>query len=189
MSGWLHSLSVFGMDTTVPRERTVPALLEEAEFHALYARTAGPLRAYVMRTLGDPAHADDIVQETFLRVLIKPVPTRDLDELKPYVFRIASNLVVDHWRAHKRETSGEVPERGEQPGNHALRLDIGRIFGRLKPRERQLVWLAHVDGADHREIAATLGLRAGSIRVLLSRARKRLAQMLRENGHGPEERR
>lgn len=177
------------MDTTVPQERTVPALLDESEFQALYARTASPLRAYVMRTLNNPAHADDIVQETFLRLLIKPVPTKDLDELRAYVFRIASNLVVDHWRARKHEASGEVPERGAQASNYALRLDVGRIFARLKPRERQLVWLAHVNGADHREIAATLGLRAGSIRVLLSRARGRLARMLREHGHGPEERR
>jgi len=189
MSDWLHPVSVEGMDTTVPHERTVPALLEESEFQVLYARTAGPLRAYVLRTLNNPAHADDIVQETFLRLLIKPVPTRDLDELRAYVFRIASNLVVDHWRAHKHESSGDVPERGQQAGNYALRLDIGRIFAQLKPRERQLVWLAHVSGADHREIAATLGLRTGSIRVLLSRARRRLAQMLRDHGHGPEERR
>ena len=189
MSDWLFSLSVSGMDTTVPHERTVPALLDEGEFQALYARTASPLRAYVLRTLSNPAQADDIVQETFLRLLIKPVPTRDLDELRAYVFRIASNLVVDHWRAHKREAPVDVPERIEQAGNYALRLDVGQIFARLKPREQQLVWLAHVNGADHREIAATLGLRAGSIRVLLSRARKRLAQMLREHGHGPEERR
>ncbi|MFN7982575.1 MAG: sigma-70 family RNA polymerase sigma factor [Vicinamibacterales bacterium] len=165
-----------------------PVLLTEDEFRALYARVGEPLRAYVARTLGNPAHADDIVQETFLRLLIKPVPTREADELRAYAFRIASNLVVDHWRAHKREAPVDVPERSAQAGNYALRLDVGRIFARLKPRERQLVWLAHVNGADHREIAATLGLRAGSIRVLLSRARKRLAQMLREHGHGPEER-
>jgi RNA polymerase sigma-70 factor (ECF subfamily) len=164
-------------------------LLDERAFHLLYARTAVALRGYVARTLGNATHADDIVQETYLRLLRRPLPTRDEDQLRAYVFRIASNLVVDYWRAHKHDASTDVPERGATGPDQALRIDVGRLFGRLKPRERQLVWLAHVEGADHREIAATLGLRAGSIRVLLSRARSRLARMLRENGHAPEERR
>ena len=109
--------------------------------------------------------------------------------MRAYVFRTASNLVVDHWREHKHEASNDVPERGASGRDQSLRLDVSRLFARLKPRERQLVWLAHVEGADHREIAATLGLRAASIRVLLSRARHRLGRLLRENGHAPEERR
>lgn len=173
------------MDAAVPAERVTPALLTESEFHALYARTAAPLRAYVARTVGNPSQADDVVQETFLRLLVKPVPTRDVDELRAYVFRIASNLVIDQWRARKHEATGEVPEPSAPASDHALRVDVGRLFARLKPRERQLVWLAHVDGQDHREIAATLGLGAASIRVLLSRARRRLAHILREHGHGP----
>ena len=52
-----------------------------------------------------------------------------------------------------------------------------------------MMWLAHVEGADHREIAAVLGLRAASIRVLLSRARQRLAGLLRDSGHHPGDRR
>lgn len=169
-------------DAAVGTEASPAALLDEREFLALYARTARPLRAYVMRTLGSATYADDVVQETYLRILRKPVPVRDPDELKAYVFRTASNLVVDHWRARKHESSGELPEETGDAPDQSLRLDVGRLFSRLKPRERQLVWLAHVEGADHREIAATLGLRTGSIRVLLSRARHRFARILRETG-------
>ena len=177
------------MDAAVPAVRVAPELLNEREFHVLYSRIGSSLRAYVARTLGSAANADDIVQETFLRLLLKPVPTRDDEALRAYVFRIASNLVVDHWRARKHEATSDIPERGEVGRDQALRLDVSRLFARLKPRERQLVWLAHVEGADHREIAATLGLRSGSIRVLLSRARHRLARLLRDNGHRPGERR
>jgi RNA polymerase sigma-70 factor, ECF subfamily len=172
-----------GMDAAIETAASVPVLLDERQFHALYARTAAPLRAYVVRSLGNAAHADDIVQETFLRVLRRPVPALDDDPLRAYVFRIASNLIVDHWRAHRHEASGEVPERGASGPDPGLRMDVKRLFSRLKPRERQLVWLAHVEGADHKEIAAALGLRAGSVRVLLSRARHRLARLLRESGH------
>lgn len=185
MSTRPHTMTVPGMDAALAREAGAPALLTEPEFHALYARTAAPLRAYVVRTMGHASHADDIVQEAYLRLLRKPVPTRDDDELRAYLFRTASNLVVDHWRAHKRESVETPPEHGAAGPDQALRMDIGRVFARLKPRERQMMWLAHVEGANHREIAAMLGLRAASIRVLLSRARQRLGRMLRDAGHHP----
>jgi RNA polymerase sigma-70 factor (ECF subfamily) len=51
-------------------------------------------------------------------------------------------------------------------------------MGRLKPRERALLWLAYAQGSSHREIADVLGLKAGSIKLLLFRARRKLAAML-----------
>ena len=184
-----HTMAVPDMEAAIAREAGTPALLTEPEFHALYARTAAPLRGYVVRTMGHGADADDIVQEAYLRLLRKPVPTRDEDELRAYLFRTAGNLVIDHWRAHKHESPDTPPERSAHGPDQALRLDVGRLFARLKPRERQMMWLAHVEGADHREIAALLGLRAASIRVLLSRARQRLGRMLRDSGHDSGDRR
>lgn len=176
------------VDTAAASEASVPTLLDDREFRALYTRTAAQLRAYVVRTMGQASHADDIVQEAYLRLLRKPVPTRDEQELRAYLFRIVSNLMVDHWRTHKHEAVEAPPERGVADPDATLRMDVGRLFARLKPRERQLVWLAHVEGADHREIAAALGLRSASIRVLLSRARARFAGLLRDAGHTREPR-
>jgi RNA polymerase sigma-70 factor (ECF subfamily) len=56
------------------------------------------------------------------------------------------------------------------------------VFGSLKPQEQSLLWLAYVEGFDHREIASALQLKEGSIRVLLFRARKKLAGILRKRG-------
>jgi RNA polymerase sigma-70 factor, ECF subfamily len=179
----LDAMASAGMDTVASAANTVTGLLDEREFQALYARTAVPLRAYAARSLGSATHADDIVQETFLRLLRHPVPTRDVDELRAYVFRIASNLVVDHWRARRHEAKHDIREKGAPGPDQGMRLDVKKFFARLKPRERQLIWLAHVEGADHKEIAAALGLRAGSVRVLLSRARQRFARMLRDHRH------
>ena len=170
-------------DTAFDAVDTTARLLDEREFHALYTRTAAPLRAYVVRTLTSPTHADDIVQETFLRLLRKPVPVLGDSEMRAYVFRIASNLIVDHWRAHRRETTGTLPKADAVDADQGLRLDVRRIFSRLKPRDRQIVWLAHVEGIGHREIATVMGLRTGSVRVMLSRARQRLARLLRDSGH------
>jgi RNA polymerase sigma-70 factor (ECF subfamily) len=165
-------------------------MLDEQTFHTLYANAATPLRAYISRTLGDASAADDIVQETFLRLLRRPFATTSIEDLRKYAFRVASNLIVDHWRSHKRDApsgnsdDGAIEHRPPVPAEAlylepSLRLDVARQFARLTLRDRRLLWLAHVEGAQHREIARMLGVRAGSVRVLLSRARKRLARLLR----------
>jgi RNA polymerase sigma-70 factor (ECF subfamily) len=156
--------------------------IDEACFEAFYRSTAVPLRAYVVRAMGHAAPADDIVQEAYLRVLRTPPPTRDPQQLRAFVFRVASNLMVDHWRRRGRERDASERRLDEpdpvQP-DIALRVDMTRTFERLRPQQRQLMWLAYVEGNDHREIAAALGLRERSVRVLLHRARRKLATLLR----------
>ena len=58
------------------------------------------------------------------------------------------------------------------------RADVRRAMGRLKPRERALLWLAYAQGSSHSEIADVLGLKTSSIKLLLFRARRKLAAML-----------
>ena len=53
-------------------------------------------------------------------------------------------------------------------------------MARLRPRDRQLLWLAHAEGYSHREISEITGLGEASVRLLLFRARRKLARMLRE---------
>ena len=66
------------------------------------------------------------------------------------------------------------------------RVDVSRAFARLKPRERQLLWLAYANGSSHEEIAAALGLKKTSIKLLLFRARRRMAALLGGRGRsGP----
>jgi RNA polymerase sigma-70 factor (ECF subfamily) len=155
--------------------------MDDASFQSFYASTARPLRGYVARTLGDFGQVDDIVQESFLRLLrMRDVPDDGVQRRK-LVFRIASNLMVDEWRRRRR--SPAVPESAPDPPAHdrdgALRLDMANVFARLTPQQRQMMWLSYVEGQDHREIGSALGLREGSIRVLLHRARKKLASLLK----------
>ena len=60
----------------------------------------------------------------------------------------------------------------------AERTDVQRALGQLKPRERALLWLAYAQGASHREIAEVLGLKTASIKLLLFRARRKMARLL-----------
>ena len=156
-------------------------MIDEPSFEAFYRQTAAPLRAYVVRVLGHAAAAEDIVQDAYLRLLRAPPPIRDPGELRAYLFRIASNLIHDAWRRQRRERDAfdrDASAPGTATPNPGLRLDMARVFEQLRPEQRQLMWLAYVEGAEHREIAAALGLREGSVRVLLHRARRRLAALL-----------
>jgi RNA polymerase sigma-70 factor (ECF subfamily) len=105
-----------------------------------------------------------------------------------YLFRIATNLVHDRRRRHRvapPETL-ELPETAASDDDVAGRVqrreDLARGMARLSPRERDLLWLAYAQGSSHREIADVLGLRIGSVKQLLFRARRRLAGLLRGAG-------
>jgi RNA polymerase sigma-70 factor (ECF subfamily) len=166
-------------------------MIDEQAFHALYRRTASSLRTYAARVLGNATYADDIVQESYLRLVRSPPATDDPQQLRAFLFRVASRLIIDYWRRGRHEI-GQADESVDACSTAApdipLRLDMARVFARLTPQQRQLMWLAYVEGADHREIATALGLRERSVRVLLHRTRRKLAQLLRAGGRGPEER-
>jgi RNA polymerase sigma-70 factor, ECF subfamily len=166
-------------------ETEAPLMMNEQAFGSFHARTVAALRAYVARVLGNATDADDIVQDAYIRLLRRPPNTDDPLQLRRLLFRISSNLIVDHWRRRRHE-SGPVDEHAEiaaSPGRDVpLRVDMIRTFEKLKPQERAMMWLAYVEGASHREIGEALGVREGSVRVLLHRTRQKLAALIRNPG-------
>jgi len=157
--------------------------LDEAAFAAFHARCSSGLRAYVYRVIGHAADVDDIVQEAFLRMLRAELPSDDEEQWRRYVYRIASNLIVDRWRRGKFEqTVASVPEPATTPPHYEDDATVAQIFAELKPRERALLWLAYVEGESHEEIAASLGVGRRGVRVLLFRARRRLRDLLQARG-------
>ena len=159
--------------------------LDEEAFRLLYERTAQPLRGYLLRMLNNPAIADDLLQESYLRLLRAKVPEFASDEhLKNYLFRIATNLIKDH-KTRNQELA--LSEDVFAPSTRPADGDITRILATLKPTQRQLLWLAYVEKFSHIEIAGMLSLRPQSIRPLLSRARSALADALRRGGFGERE--
>ncbi len=161
--------------------------MDEATFNCFYQRTARPLRGYLLRCLGDPVLADDLVQEAFLRLLRSDLETDDENYRRNYLFRIATNLVRDHFR--RRRPESPLPKEGRGAPSHqkavAMRSDVARALTELTPRDRQMLWLAYVEGSSHAEIARSLGLRTASLKSMLLRARKRLAERFRGLGLQP----
>lgn len=168
-------------DSAVTRETP----MDEAAFRDFYEETAPRLRGYLRRTCGNPALADDLAQETFYRFLRARLPRGDGRQLRAYLYRIASSLVVDHWRQIERERRRNLAMPEESAPERNEDTDAMRVFHRLKPRDQTLLWLAYVEGFDHAEIASAVNVREKSVRVLLFRARKRLEEALRADGAGP----
>lgn len=170
-----------------------PSLLTEPEFQEIYRRQGRAVWAYLYRVTGNAADADDLLQDAFCRLLAAPLVARDAGELRAYLYRIASNAAIDHWRRQGRrgrreEPPGPDPAGPDPQGEIARRHDVARTLRELKPRDRLMLWLAYVEGTGHGDIAQALGLKAGSVPVLLFRARKKLAGLLRKKGLGPGER-
>ena len=172
-------------------ELDVPFEMDEDAFRAFYDRTSRALWAYLARITGDRQAADDLLQECYYRLLRARVVHEDESHRRNYLFRIGTNLARDGYR--RRASSPElIPNVDELHGaDHAAaaradrRADLHRAMARLKRRERELLWLAYAQGSSHQEIGETLGLKTGSIKPLLFRARQKLAGLLGGRTGGP----
>jgi len=141
------------------------------------------LYRYALAKLGRPADAEDVAAETFARVL------RDLDRFRwkgagfeAWLFRIASNLVVDLVRHENREGADEVTEEMEAVGPTPEQLAIYREIGReldalletLPPDQREVLLLRFAAGLDTEDTGRVMDRRANAIRQLQFRALQNL---------------
>ena len=150
-------------------------------------QTLGPrVQAYLLRHVGDPAFAADLLQETFVRLLQSPPAPGSDAELRAYVYRTAHSRAVDHFRRTQRQAETPSPRAEPASAPAAPATDMERAFAALEPRDRSLLWLAYVEEMRHNEIASALGVQTLSVKVLLYRARKRLEKVLRRHGLEPE---
>jgi len=163
-------------------ETDVVLRMDEETFRGFYDRTARMLWAYLRHLTGSADAADDLLQESYYRFLRADATLATEALRKSYLFRIATNLAHDRFRRERRLPELVSDEReqaaGENTSRPDTRLHLAEAFSGLTPRERSLLWLAYAEGSSHQEIAARTGLRTGSIKSLLYRARRRLAARL-----------
>jgi RNA polymerase sigma-70 factor (ECF subfamily) len=172
------------MDSADSQMSSACGLMNNDAFAAFYERSARPLWAYLARVSGDPALADDLMQESFVRFLCAAHPADGEVASRRYLFRIATNLLRDHWRKRRTTAIDDIPEVLFATASAAAQSDtqamLGPAMAQLRPRDRQLLWLAYAEGYSHREIAEVTGLASTSIRLLLLRARRKAASLLRK---------
>ena len=91
-----------------PRVAELP--MDSDAFAGFYERSARSLWAYLARVSGDPALADDFAQESYVRYLAAARPDEGEVAGRRYLFRIATNLLRDHWRRPRQASIEEIPE-------------------------------------------------------------------------------
>jgi RNA polymerase sigma-70 factor, ECF subfamily len=176
-----------------PQSKTA-ARMDEEVFRAFYERTARQVWAYLSR-ISDPQMADDLLQEAYYRLYRAGDAYEGESHRRNALFRIATNLVHDSRRRRRGRTAvslshGDELELQQVAGDNAERvagrIDLRRALTRLRPQQREILWLAYAQGLSHDEIAGVTGASRKSIKSLLYRARQKLAALLRGGGGSRE---
>jgi RNA polymerase sigma-70 factor (ECF subfamily) len=152
-------------------------------FEELYRAHAPRLFGLTCRMVGRPA-AEDLLQEIFLTAHRKLGLYKGDASLGTWLFRLASNLCVDHLRsrgARFSQLSDPIDDESEISGTTVGpilgvidRLDLDRALATLPPRSRMVFVLHDVEGFEHREIGEMLGISDGTSKSQLHKARMRL---------------
>ncbi|MEE8525427.1 MAG: sigma-70 family RNA polymerase sigma factor [Thermoanaerobaculia bacterium] len=175
-------------------------------YRELVQRYQRPIISLIQRMLGDPWEAEDVAQEVFVKAfgnLHRFEPER---KLSSWLFKIAHNTTIDRMRRQRPATvplkatssdggeSWEVLQAPQEqaPDRRAQRAEVAEAItaglGRLKPQYREVLLLRFQQGLAYREIAEVLGLRMGTVKIHLHRARKLLAAELAAAGFEPPQR-
>jgi RNA polymerase sigma-70 factor, ECF subfamily len=174
----------------------------EPAFRELVRRYERPVFSLIFRMVRDRELAEDLAQDTFIKVLNNIDRYRPEFKLSSWLFKIANNVTIDHLRkrqlatvsldgsphaqtaAEAQATSLDVESKGESAleaiESRELGSAIERAIGKLRPEYRSCILLRHVEGRSYEEIAATLDLPLGTVKTYIHRARHELREALEE---------
>jgi len=173
---------------------------EEAAYRELLRRYQRPVFSLIYRMVRDRELAEDLAQETFVKVLNALDRYRPEYKFSSWVFKIANNAAIDHLRKKELDTlsleggpDATTPERveatalqlGDQTESPLEELEarelgstIEKAIGCLRPEYRSCIILRHVEGRPYEEIAGILDLPLGTVKTYIHRARAELKECL-----------
>jgi RNA polymerase sigma-70 factor, ECF subfamily len=139
------------------------------------------LRRLAVALSGSPEIADDVIQETYARVLSRPRELRGESDYS-YLAGTLRNVLSDHWRGERRRLRlvGAPPVRHGDPEAAARAGELYAALADLPERSRAVVAAVDVAGLSYAEAARELGIPVGTVMSRLHRARARLAGTLAE---------
>ncbi|MFI5310615.1 MAG: RNA polymerase sigma factor [Gemmatimonadales bacterium] len=172
----------------------------ENAFRELVRRYERPVFSLIFRMVRDSATAEDLSQDTFIKVLNHIDRYRPEFKLSSWLFKIANNVAIDHLRRRQIDTismSGS-PHAGSSVEVEASSFDVAstdesaldeieskelgstieKAIAKLRPEYRSCILLRHVEGRSYEEIAATLDLPLGTVKTYIHRARHQLRETL-----------
>lgn len=165
---------------------------------SLVRRYADPLLGFLVRMTSNRAQAEDLFQETFLRVHLKAGTFKPSLRFKSWLYAIAAHLAIDARRKAARapatlplETETErlidhLPDGKPSPADNAVLADrkaqVRGAVDALPPRQRATLVLAYFEGLTYPEVAAAMGCSVGTVKTQVSRALQTLSRLLPEGG-------
>ena len=164
---------------------------EIGAFEELYKRYGSRVYTVAYRMTGSAADAEDLVQDVFLQAYRRLDSYRGEAALGTWLHRLAVNACLDYVRSkqgrRQRVTDAmenldalEAPAAGPwRAGAELDRLDLERAIAQLPPSYRRAFLLHDVEGLEHHEVGAVLGIAEGTSKSLLFKARTRLRTLLR----------
>lgn len=173
---------------------------KEAAYRELIRRYERPVFSLIFRMVRDREIAEDLAQDTFIKVLNHIDRYRPEFKLSSWLFKIANNVAIDHLRKRQLETVSidgsphaasaaeveatqmDVAARQETALEEMEAKEIGRAIEgaieSLRPEYRSCIMLRHVEGRSYEEIAAMLDLPLGTVKTYIHRARHQLREAL-----------
>jgi len=176
--------------SNAPHTAPAPADRGAALLEQLYRDHADRVYGLCLRLTGDRVRAAELVQDVFVRIWRKLHLLRDERDPGAWVWQVATNVVFNDIRSHRRRNARLVLEedlprieaRGAPPSLATplpiRRMDIASAIARLPDRARHIYVLHDVEGFTTEEIAQRLGIAAGTVRAQLHRARHTLRRFL-----------
>ena len=174
----------------------------ETAFRELVRRYERPLFSLLYRMVRDRALAEDLAQETFIKVLNGIGSYNPQFKFSSWIFKIANNAAIDHLRKRDLDTLSldgsphaatpqemqatalQLGDRAESPLQELEARELGgaieRAIARLRPEYRACILLRHVEGFSYEEIARTLDLPLGTVKTYIRRARNELRSYLED---------
>ncbi len=164
---------------------------DSAAFGILYETHLDRIYRYVYYRVGSTSEAEDLSEQVFLKAweAIERYEPRGVPFIA-WLYRLAHNLVVDHYRSRRPTLTLEEVGEAEEPGANVVdaveeKLDAEEIrvaLRRLSPEHQQLIALRFVEGLSHAEVAQITGKSEGATRVVQYRALQSLARALKSGG-------
>ena len=143
----------------------------------------GELRGFLVRELHDPALAEDLLQDVFLKALAQGSRFCSLDNTRAWLFRVARNRLIDHRRTHKDHAA--IPDHladEAEPVDAVASLArcLPRALQGLPPEDSQAIRLCDLEGMSQADYARARGLSLAGAKSRVQRARKRLKKHLKD---------
>ncbi len=155
---------------------------DEADFDSLFLAYYDGVYRLLFRIVGSREEAEDLAQETFLRLSRQRFPEGRDHNVRAWLYRVATNLAYNALRGQRRQaqrqeaamnqaatTGNEPPDPAEVALRNDERETVRRVLASLPPRQAQLLLLRYA-GLSYRELADALDVAPGSVGTLLARA-------------------